>query len=171
MCKDCLIEVKPEVDTHTTDSGANMLNFKACAACGKKGFLKSNVIKHDLDGGDEDEDMTIEELHYQHLCAMCGHVVAEHFYTYTQDDEEQEFNMECLLCGRGGKSVVFADMFDGLSAEPKENITGGDDDLRMPEIPAVVEVKVSFNDEGLSKRLAAQQDDEKKNAQDDDEWD
>eukprot|EP00461_Guttulinopsis_vulgaris_P010629 UN10706 len=102
MCNECLLEVKPDVGTFTTDAGANMLNFKGCVQCKKVQFLKSVVIESSCD----DE---FEEIRYQHVCMGCDHVVATHFYTYSQDDDEQSYNMMCLLCGSGSSNVQFND--------------------------------------------------------------
>ena len=51
-----------------------------------------------------------ERVTYTHVCAACGHVVAEHEYTFevVKDEMEggwmQEYEMVCELCGDGSST-------------------------------------------------------------------
>jgi hypothetical protein len=60
------------------------------------------------------------------VCSICDHIVAEHFYSYFQDTEEQIYNMECFLCGRGGRTItfdtLFADLVEKTPVEPEKPV-------------------------------------------------
>jgi len=170
MCKDCIKEFRPDVGTNSSDSGANMLNYKACVKCQKLTLLRSVPVSEEKDEDDEIDQVT-EEIRFQRMffffcvfislffffslffcfqttsqkqfpflssppyplhsppqlhlppdvCSICDHIVAEHFYSYFQDTEEQIYNMECFLCGRGGRTItfdtLFADLVDKTPAE------------------------------------------------------
>ena len=66
MCKDCLFEVRPDVESHVTDSGANMLNYKGCINCKQVTLLKSVEVSRETED-DEDNDIASEELRFERM--------------------------------------------------------------------------------------------------------
>jgi len=80
------------------DTGNYLLNFKRCKGCGAKSLLLM-IEKHREE--EEHEDEYKERITYKHSCSECGHIVSEHFYGFTVEDDTQIYEMECLLCGSG----------------------------------------------------------------------
>ena len=98
MCKDCMIEMRPDRGTICLESGAYIANLKSCAACG----ARQMPLVAALENTEEEEDDALEEeVNFDHVCASCGHVIAHHYYRYHADDAAQTHLMECFLCGRG----------------------------------------------------------------------
>lgn len=104
MCKDCLIEQRPDRNTCCLDEGAYVLNFKACAKCGLRDFPASvgRAEEEMLASDDEDPEET-NEVEFKHACKACGHVIAGHFYREVTGTRERRFFMECMLCGKGAQ--------------------------------------------------------------------
>jgi len=49
-----------------------------------------------------------EEACFQHVCAVCDHVVCAHHYRFEAvTSDKQEFQMDCVLCGKGVDNVQF----------------------------------------------------------------
>lgn len=72
MCKQCLVEIRPDVETHTSDSGANMLNFKGCTQCNAVTMLKAINLVKEVDD-DEDNDQFSEEIRFQRMFLYHNH--------------------------------------------------------------------------------------------------
>jgi hypothetical protein len=93
MCLGCVKVKELERDRSVLDKGAYLMNYKGCAECGSATRLESaDVVRS--------ESETAERVHYTHRCA-CGHVVAEHRYTFAATDTLHVYTMECSLCGLG----------------------------------------------------------------------
>ena len=97
------------------EAGCYVINFAACAQCGKREPLRTSttlaangiaVNGDDADGDrhhvddDDDDDEEAERVQFEHACSCCGHVVARHEYAFQVDENFQNFSMMCLLCGR-----------------------------------------------------------------------
>ncbi|XP_066928913.1 protein Churchill-like [Clytia hemisphaerica] len=98
MCKECVINPFPNRNKTCLESGSYLINFKGCKECGKRELIK--ISNKQLKEDDEEENIT-----YIHTCDSCAHVIAEHEYTFSVIDEEQEYSMNCLLCGTGEDTV------------------------------------------------------------------
>ena len=109
MCIDCVKVKCPDRGTVCLETGCYLLNFQGCAECHKKEPLKREETQSDgaeeeeegEEGTEEDEELVT----FNHACGSCGHVVAEHQYTFWVDGEYQEYSMTCILCGRGADSI------------------------------------------------------------------
>ncbi len=53
-----------------------------CGACGKKEFIK-------IVGLEREEEETEETITYQHVCTLCGHLIAKHEYHFIIAGEYQ----------------------------------------------------------------------------------
>ena len=75
-------------------------NFSlGCANCGKLDLIKVIHNKKSIEG------QVNERITYEHVCSNCSHVIAEHEYNFSVVDMEQEYEMNCLLCGVGEDTV------------------------------------------------------------------
>ncbi|XP_013411167.1 protein Churchill [Lingula anatina] len=98
MCLDCVKEEYPDRETVCIETGSYLMNFAKCAHCNNLGDVK--IVNRT-----EEEEDGEELITYQHVCQECGHIIANHRYSfYVEDDEYQMYEMECLLCGRGEDS-------------------------------------------------------------------
>ncbi|KAK3714399.1 hypothetical protein QZH41_020647 [Actinostola sp. cb2023] len=95
MCRECVKEELPDRGNMCLENGSYLWNFVGCKQCGKKEPI---IIANRTEQEDEDEE---EHITYTHVCTICGHVIAEHTYTFRVDDDYQEYSMTCLLCGKG----------------------------------------------------------------------
>ena len=95
MCRKCLCKVLPDRGSTCLDGGSYFLNFNHCNNCLKKEKIQ---IK---DKTQYEDDDGVETVKYQHICELCGHVVATHEYTFQVDSGYQEYEMNCELCGFG----------------------------------------------------------------------
>ncbi|XP_078000853.1 protein Churchill-like isoform X2 [Glandiceps talaboti] len=100
MCTDCVKQKCPDRGNTCLDTGAYLFNFQECCECKQRVPLKM-VDRHEETDDDDDE----ESVTYQHVCSNCMHIVAEHHYTFSVQDDFQEYQMFCMLCGRGADSV------------------------------------------------------------------
>lgn len=82
------------------EGGVYMFNYAGCHECKKKSFV-DETEKHK----EEEEDGNEESVSYKHVCRECGHVIAKHQYSFSVDEEYQEYTMECNLCGHGEATV------------------------------------------------------------------
>lgn len=98
------------------------------------------------------------------VCTICNHVVADHFYTYIQDEEEQSYNMECLLCGAGCSQTLFAASFQDLKSNPNS-----DTQLAEPQQEKVLDLGAALGGAGMNKLLQASEE-YSNNHGDDAEW-
>ncbi len=107
MCVECVKEKCPDRGTTCLETGSYMMNFKECAECHKKEPMKVEARQSGTEEEDEEEDSDGGEelITYDHVCSECGHIIAEHQYTFCVDGEYQEYSMTCLLCGRGSDSI------------------------------------------------------------------
>ena len=66
----------------------------------ERAIRNSTEVKDQIEEGGEDR-----ELKYNHVCPNCGHVICEHFYswTYHEDKNADIEMMQCRLCGSGLK--------------------------------------------------------------------
>jgi ribosomal protein S27AE len=55
------------------------------------------MVEREASGGDGVDEA--EVITFKHACCKCGHIVASHRYQFEVDDEFQQFEMECGLCG------------------------------------------------------------------------
>jgi len=120
----CLIEERPERGRECMDEGHYILNFKSCAKCGKRDFLKysDRKVEEEDDGADSEETVT-----FNHVCE-CGHVVAEHYYSFVVNTNAQELLMECVLCGKGTDTVLHS------KEETKETAAAASKDAKASSI-------------------------------------
>ncbi|EDO36771.1 predicted protein [Nematostella vectensis] len=94
MCRDCVKQQLPDRGNMCLDNGSYLWNFQGCKECGQKDPVK--IVDRQTT---EDEDGE-ETITYKHECVHCGHVVAEHEFTFRVGDS-QDYSMSCLLCGEG----------------------------------------------------------------------
>jgi len=129
MCRDCLIVVRPERGRICLESGSYHLTSLPCPVCGSKDHLHNTnkLVEEDQDDNDESSssgggDYT-ETVTYQHVCPLCSHVIASHYYSFSVTHEhknnhvslftKQEYLMDCALCGAGADvSTVLNDIKD-----------------------------------------------------------
>lgn len=98
MCKACVFDAFPVRNQICLDGGSYMLNFKACAECKDRSIVK--IMNKNIEQVEDYEKIT-----YQHVCSSCDHLIAEHEYNFTVVDFEQEYEMNCILCGTGQDHV------------------------------------------------------------------
>ena len=99
MYKKCIIELRPERNRVCQDDGSFLLNYKGCAKCHKRKWIKNINYKKEII--DDDDDDYQEIITYDHSCSECNFIICEHYYRFQISDIAQEYLMECLLCGRG----------------------------------------------------------------------
>lgn len=99
MCNECVKEEYPDRGTTCMDNGSYLMNFAGCHDCGKLDVI-AITNRHCTDEDDDDEEI----ITYQHICSTCGHVIANHEYTFRVEDEYQVYEMDCVLCGRADDS-------------------------------------------------------------------
>ncbi|XP_072040985.1 protein Churchill-like [Amphiura filiformis] len=108
MCVECVKDKCPDRGRTCLETGSYLLNFQGCAECHKKEPIKiearqsgteEEAAEEDAEGGEE------ELITFDHVCSECGHIIAEHQYTFCVDGEYQEYSMTCMLCGRGSDSI------------------------------------------------------------------
>ena len=76
------------------DTGAYVLNFKGCTACGQRDFPKSvDVETTEQSDHESGADEIEEEVTFKHQCKHCEHVIAEHYYSFAVEDSRQNFIM------------------------------------------------------------------------------
>ena len=77
------------------ESGVYFLNLKPCHACGQRCMTKAVPVE-----STSEEDGS-EHIRYKHVCEYCGHVLAEHEYSVTVNEERRMhvYEMHCMLCG------------------------------------------------------------------------
>lgn len=126
MCQKCLHEAFPKRHRTALDSGAYILNYASCAKCGNgasgQGLSCLNSVGRKVEEDENEEDDEYEEtVTYQHCCAQCGHVVAEHYYRFNVSDEMQDYLMECSLCGKGASSHRID---DGTCSNGQSDVVG-----------------------------------------------
>ena len=90
MCKLCLREICPDRGSLCIESGAYLLNFVKCHGCGKRGSLE--VFEREEEEEEEEGGEYNQEITYKHRCS-CGHIVAEHHYTFCASSDTQDFSM------------------------------------------------------------------------------
>lgn len=143
MCKKCIVSENPPDRGRTClDAGAYILNLGACGNCGARGSLPKSVevsrtVNTDTD--DEGESEEVEEVTFQHVCTVCEHVIAEHYYRFTVDSHSQRYLMDCRLCGRGADEI-FLNLPPSAAEESKDGVKNGQSDARNCEIVAEVGV-------------------------------
>ncbi|XP_065663535.1 protein Churchill [Hydra vulgaris] len=99
MCINCVEAAFPERGKTCLDGGSYLLNFKGCFECGKREMVQVVEKKYKSDGEDK------ETVKYSHQC-FCGHYIAGHKYKFEVTTSfEQEYEMNCLLCGVGENTV------------------------------------------------------------------
>ncbi|CAH1791946.1 unnamed protein product [Owenia fusiformis] len=96
MCKECVKDSFPERNTTCLENGSYWMNFTHCAKC-QAGKDTIKITERSEEHGDEGDEM----IKYKHICERCGHVIADHEYTFCVSEDFQEYQMFCLLCGRG----------------------------------------------------------------------
>ncbi|NP_001161517.1 churchill-like protein [Saccoglossus kowalevskii] len=99
MCLDCVKQKCPDRGSMCLDSGAYLVNYHGCSECKQKEPLKTVDVQKDIEEDGE------ESVSYQHVCPNCMHVVAEHSYSFSVDGEFQDYNMFCMLCGKGSDTI------------------------------------------------------------------
>ena len=123
MCVDCLVTARPERGRTCLDAGAYAVNFKRCTVCGQRSAVVARNRREEEDeddGGDFEQTVT-----FDHLCGHCHHNIASHYYTFAvthlahvpdgssssaatgslpSTRVQQEYLMECALCGRAADS-------------------------------------------------------------------
>ena len=106
MCNECVKVKCPDRGRTCLETGSYMVNFQGCAECHQKEPIKIEARQSGTEEDeDEDGDGGEELITFDHVCTACGHVIAEHQYTFCVDGEYQEYSMTCLLCGRGADSI------------------------------------------------------------------
>jgi len=61
-------------------------------------------VLHVKDRTSVEDEEGLETVTYHHVCKTCSHVIASHSYTFKVEDEYQEYEMSCLLCGNAEDS-------------------------------------------------------------------
>uniref|UniRef100_T1JJU4 Protein Churchill n=1 Tax=Strigamia maritima TaxID=126957 RepID=T1JJU4_STRMM len=99
MCEQCVKSEFPDRGKMCLDTGAYLLNYQGCIQCQHKDTLEivNRVAKEDEDGE--------ELITFQHKCSNCDHLIANHEYSFKVNGGYQEYEMECLLCGRAEDSI------------------------------------------------------------------
>ena len=100
MCQKCVKQQYPQRDRTCLESGSYILNFRGCTQCGVREPM--NVKNKECTTDDSGD----ENIQYEHVCSQCGHVVAHHMYSFTVVEGDQEYEMNCLLCGTGEDTVA-----------------------------------------------------------------
>jgi len=85
MCNSCVKEEYPDRGSICLEDGSFLNNFSGCAQC--HGLDVISIENRTLL---EDED---------DVCKVCSHLIASHLYTFRVEDDYQEYEMSCLLCG------------------------------------------------------------------------
>ena len=117
MCEGCCKEPRFDRGHCCLESGAYLVNFAGCYACGA---FELTSVERNTDEQEDGEDYE-EVITYVHQCGKCGHKICEHFYSFSVDDKEQAFLMECLLCGRGADTRKL-DSDPNLTDEGSRNV-------------------------------------------------
>ncbi|XP_062504196.1 protein Churchill-like [Corticium candelabrum] len=99
MCRNCVKESCPDRGSCCLETGTYLMNYAGCCQCNKKTDI-NNIDKKSENDVDGNETVT-----YKHVCQTCDHVIARHEYTFSVDDEFQEYTMNCVLCGYGEATV------------------------------------------------------------------
>ena len=62
-----------------------------------------------------------EEITYTHVCAECGHVIGEHWYSFSvlENGTQQVYMMDCILCGHAADTKKLEPVGN---AEPVANV-------------------------------------------------
>lgn len=112
MCKNCILELFPNRGVVCLDEGHYLLNVKSCHQCGTRGKLRvENTTKTETEDTEDPGDQEYEEeVTFEHVCDVCNHRVAEHFYSFSvgimDGQTVQNYTMACSLCGKGGDRRV-----------------------------------------------------------------
>jgi len=82
MCRQCLLEARPDRARFVADSGAFTLNYAGCVGC--KGNKQPIVTKNRVvEESEEDDGGDYEEItNFEHACSVCAHVIAEHYHSF-----------------------------------------------------------------------------------------
>lgn len=100
MCEDCVKEEYPDRGRMCLDTGSYLLNFRKCNFCDHKEEMQ--VMNKQQNGQDSEEEF----ITFEHVCSHCNHVIASHEYCFRVDGDFQEYEMDCMLCGRGEDVVT-----------------------------------------------------------------
>mmetsp|Transcript_18130 Transcript_18130/g.46047 ORF Transcript_18130/g.46047 Transcript_18130/m.46047 type:complete len:185 (+) Transcript_18130:81-635(+) len=184
MCRKCVKDALPERHNTCLDDGAYLLNWQGCGECGSRELPKRN------DGETEktnEDDQIEEETKFEHLCSACSHVVCEHYYKFSVADKQQEYFMECILCGKGSDTVTleapenvdYADLSAGVGMRSGSGTAGEKDASTELSAPATNEATPQQRQQlmdGLAKQLSSMNvESDAGNGSDDevaqDEWD
>jgi len=108
MCVHCLREAFPERHRCTLERGTYFLNFAGCYQCKQRNDFPIETSRTTKEEKSEEE--MEETIEYDHTCKQCNHVIARHFYSYTENHEAeiQDYNMSCALCGKGNDSAIMS---------------------------------------------------------------
>lgn len=98
MCQDCVKEEFPDRGTVCLDSGAYLANLAGCQGCGHKDTLR------EANKTTSPSHAAQEVTEYDHVCGTCSHVIARHVHTFWLEDDYQQYEMSCLLCGEAEDS-------------------------------------------------------------------
>jgi hypothetical protein len=95
------------------------------------------------DDGEGDEEEVIE---FDHVC-VCGHLVAQHHYSFTVNmtNQTQEYTMNCLLCGKGTASASFAPK--SAAVDVVEQRAADEPDVASVEFNLSSKIKASHHDD------------------------
>lgn len=96
------MDLCPERGRTCLENGSYLLNYKGCGGCGQRDFIK--IIDREVTRND---DETEEEVTFTHVCSLCEHVIATHEYSFSVDDQDQQYSMNCMLCGFGEDTCSF----------------------------------------------------------------
>jgi len=93
MCQKCIREEFPDRGNMCLEEGSYYQNFSGCTEC-----HGHDVLKVDNRTRLEDKE-GVETVTYDHVCKICGHVIAVHSWSFHVEEEYQEYEMSCMLCG------------------------------------------------------------------------
>jgi len=145
-------ETRPDRGRVCLDEGTFLLNWAGCADCGSLQEPVATEMKK------EDEENLValeaetefqESVLFKHECANCQHVVAPHFYSFTVTSLQQEFLMECPLCGKGADTKFFhvSSQETNLETHKETKQAKTIDLVSLSERIAVLQVLPDINDQ------------------------
>ncbi|XP_022093547.1 protein Churchill-like isoform X2 [Acanthaster planci] len=100
MCVECVKVKCPDRGSVCLETGSYLVNFQGCASCHSRENIQIQNRHTDTDDEEGEERVT-----YDHVCAVCEHLIAEHQYEFRIEGEYQEYSMVCILCGRAEDTV------------------------------------------------------------------
>ena len=118
--------------------------------------MTERAIRNSTDVKDQvEEDGEDRELKYNHVCPNCGHVICEHFYSWTfHADKNADIEMmQCRLCGSGIKEHPRIEYLDEKEEEEEEKKTENSVTKGPIEIDGLIETAATHMSAVLASRV------------------